>query len=793
MNHLLSRLPLPGKLLIIALVPIGLILFLSFQLYHQKQENMLQDADYLERIHQSSIITRLIDQLQKERRYSFDYALEKKHRVEMLSERPLTDTLLQELEAHHDPSMNSFSTYAFLEPLDTTRSRIDKNNYEANLVMHYYSNAIYRLSTLNPFLFTRAGDLKGVSMDLALQKQLSEMITYLGLINANVYNVLYTRKYMVETLMGTLGTYDTYRSYEKQLLATADSQVVHQYKVILEHSAYTPVHEYLQKLFTTFHFDSTYTAEQWNTLSDQSLNQLRALQMMLLHKAENGISQYYIKEKSAQSRAVVFWIVCILLIIGLTIYILYLINRSLNQLKRAAQSIARGETNVSLAQATNDSIGSLTNSILNIQDSSRLLALQADRIGQGDFSTIIEPRGDDDVLVHAILHMKQRLQRFTEELEKSREDFRSLAEMVPQIVWTARADGFVDYYNEKWYETTGMKKGVDNRGWIQMIHPVDAGQVIHDWQEAVQTGSPFEIKLRIRIALNGNYKWFLSRALPIKDENGQLIKWFGTTTDINDQVMYHEKLEELVQQRTLELKRSNEDLQQFAHVASHDLKEPLRKIRTFSGRLLDEFGRQIPDKGKVYLEKVQRSSERMTGMIDSVLNYSTVNVSEQRLETIDLNLMFEGIESDLELFILQKEARISYHGLPHIKAAPALIYQLFYNLIYNALKFSKADEASCIEVSAREMEPEAVENFSELQPADSYIRIMIKDNGIGFNQDYAEKMFQIFTRLNSRDRYEGTGLGLALCRKIVHRHGGIIYAEGREGIGAAFIIILPKK
>ncbi|HWJ26029.1 MAG TPA: ATP-binding protein, partial [Flavisolibacter sp.] len=221
--------------------------------------------------------------------------------------------------------------------------------------------------------------------------------------------------------------------------------------------------------------------------------------------------------------------------------------------------------------------------------------------------------------------------------------------------------------------------------------------------------------------------------------------------------------------------------------------EPLRKIRTFSGRLLDEFGRQIPDKGKVYLEKVQRSSERMTGMIDSVLNYSTVNVSEQRLETIDLNLMFEGIESDLELFILQKEARISYHGLPHIKAAPALIYQLFYNLIYNALKFSKADEASCIEVSAREMEPEAVENFSELQPADSYIRIMIKDNGIGFNQDYAEKMFQIFTRLNSRDRYEGTGLGLALCRKIVHRHGGIIYAEGREGIGAAFIIILPKK
>jgi light-regulated signal transduction histidine kinase (bacteriophytochrome) len=254
--------------------------------------------------------------------------------------------------------------------------------------------------------------------------------------------------------------------------------------------------------------------------------------------------------------------------------------------------------------------------------------------------------------------------------------------------------------------------------------------------------------------------------------------------------MQNEKLEELVAQRTVELKRSNEDLQQFAHVASHDLKEPVRKIRTFSQRLAEEYGAMVPEKGRTFIDKIQASSERMAHMIDSILSYSVVTATEMEEEAINLNLLLEGITSDLELLILQKEASINVEKLPGIKGIPTLIYQLFYNLINNALKFSKTDTPAEIQIYGRKLPPEEIASF-DLRKSGSYVEIIVKDNGIGFSQEYADKVFNVFTRLNSRDKYEGTGLGLALCRKIVHRHGGVIRAKSAEGEGAEFHIILP--
>ncbi|MGZ5254353.1 MAG: sensor histidine kinase, partial [Flavitalea sp.] len=251
-------------------------------------------------------------------------------------------------------------------------------------------------------------------------------------------------------------------------------------------------------------------------------------------------------------------------------------------------------------------------------------------------------------------------------------------------------------------------------------------------------------------------------------------------------------LETLVKERTLELNRSNEDLQQFAHVASHDLKEPLRKIRTFSNRLEAEFGKMMPEKGRTYIEKIQASSERMSNMIDGILNYSVMNATEQNEERIDLGFILDGIISDLELLILQKEAKITYNNLPRIKGSPTLIYQLFYNLISNSLKFSKAETPSRINISSRQMNEEELKDFSDIKKSTDYLCITVEDNGIGFNPEYAEKMFNVFTRLNRRDQYEGTGLGLALCKKIVHRHHGLISAKGEEGKGASFEIVFPS-
>ena len=240
-----------------------------------------------------------------------------------------------------------------------------------------------------------------------------------------------------------------------------------------------------------------------------------------------------------------------------------------------------------------------------------------------------------------------------------------------------------------------------------------------------------------------------------------------------------EKLEVLVDERTQELQRSNDDLQQFAHVASHDLKEPVRKFKIFIGRLAEEYGDDLPNKAKDYLDRMWHASERMSSMIEGVLKYSSLNESEQTISLVDLNEIISSIESDLEVIIQQKKAVIKRDTLPKVEGAAVLMYQLFYNLINNSLKFS--EEFPVIQISS---------SIVKTDTAD-FVRIVVKDNGIGFEQQDADKIFNAFTRLNSKDKYEGTGLGLALCKKIVERHQGSISASSEENKGTTFTILLP--
>ena len=251
---------------------------------------------------------------------------------------------------------------------------------------------------------------------------------------------------------------------------------------------------------------------------------------------------------------------------------------------------------------------------------------------------------------------------------------------------------------------------------------------------------------------------------------------------------YAEQLEQVVRRRTQELRKlnqsletSNEDLQQFAHVASHDLKEPVRKIRTFTGRLLDEYANHLPHEALTFLQKIMQATIRMGTMIEGVLTYSVLNSSGQPMELIDLNEIFAHIESDLELVIQASGAEIRRGALPQIEGARVLIYQLFYNLINNGLKFSRDVDKPLIMIQSRVAEG-AGKRFAELK---------ISDNGIGFDAAQADKIFEAFARLNSKDRFEGTGLGLALCKKIAERHHGSISATGVRGEGAVFIVRLP--
>jgi len=375
-------------------------------------------------------------------------------------------------------------------------------------------------------------------------------------------------------------------------------------------------------------------------------------------------------------------------------------------------------------------------------------------------------------------------------IEQSQKELEELANAVPQLVWVANPDGNVIYYNERISEFAGAKKNREGVWvWEGLLHPDDKASTRQAWEEAVKHSTVYQTEHRAKMK-NGHYRWFLSRAFPHKDERGNIIKWFGTATDIHAAKMQAAILEEEVRRRTKELNetnlslmQSNNELQQFAHVASHDLKEPVRKIKTFTNRLMEDKGSSFSESGKVYINKVNSAADRMNIMIEGVLNYSMFSAAHQKIEEVSLNEIIKSIESDLEVLIAQKSATIRYQKLPTIEGASVLLYQLFYNLINNSLKFSQPGEPPVVDISSSVIHKEKNE----------LVQIKVVDNGIGFEQEFAGKIFETFLRLNSKDQFEGTGLGLSLCKRITERHGGTIEAMGNPGKGASFIIQLPLK
>lgn len=259
-------------------------------------------------------------------------------------------------------------------------------------------------------------------------------------------------------------------------------------------------------------------------------------------------------------------------------------------------------------------------------------------------------------------------------------------------------------------------------------------------------------------------------------------------------------LEELVTERTIELKgantllkHSNENLEQFATLASHDLQEPLRKIMTFANLLNARHSIDINTNAQELLNKINISAQRMSALIKDVLNFSKIVDANNAFEKTNLNVILNNVITDFDLLIKQKKAKVSHNTLPVIKAIPIQINQLFYNLLGNALKFSNADVAPEITISSHMIAQEDAVKYPSLHPDISYCEIIFADNGIGFDREFSEQIFLIFQRLHSREHFEGTGIGLALCKRIAVNHHGDIYAESNGKEGAAFHIILPVK
>ncbi len=320
------------------------------------------------------------------------------------------------------------------------------------------------------------------------------------------------------------------------------------------------------------------------------------------------------------------------------------------------------------------------------------------------------------------------------------------------------------------------------------VHPEDAAAVdLYTDNVLRQRRTHYEHTHRMLDA-NGELKYVMLRASVEYDDSGNLLRAIGVTADLTEIQTYRRQLEKQVEA----LHKSNQELEQFAYVASHDLQEPLRKIKAFGERLEKKYSPLLEKEGTFFIERMMNASQRMNTLIEDLLMYSRVSKQNEPFQQVDCNEVLANVIDDLEIKILQENAQILIEDkLPVLEAQGVHMQQLFQNLLENALKFRKPNENPIVHIKASLMKPEEVVKIPLLNAKRTYYKFSIQDNGIGFEQLYAERIFTIFQRLHGRAEYEGTGIGLAICKKIVMTHGGYIEAIGEEDRGATVIFYLP--
>lgn len=424
-----------------------------------------------------------------------------------------------------------------------------------------------------------------------------------------------------------------------------------------------------------------------------------------------------------------------------------------------------------------------------------------------DYSVRAEARSDDEigVLTHAFNHMLTQIQNQNDEINALNANLEEKIRIRTKELQTANEalfkqnkftqtiiDSSVDViavldrelnyvvvnkqselvYNKTKEELVGknileMFPELKNSSFIANIHRALNGEFIH--QEIYKSVAPDH--------------YFENFFIPLRDNANNVDRVLAIAHDITSIMQANEELKQL----NKELEKSNRDLEQFAYVASHDLQEPLRKIQIFSE--LSERNLQQPETAKQYIDKIHSSARRMSDLIKAVLNYSRLSRNDTAFADVDLNEVIGSLLVDLELLIEEKKAIIKYDKLPVIKGIPLQLNQLFLNLFSNSLKFTERQPEITITSSFVSAEQITATDLSK--NGGNYAEIIFSDNGIGFDQQYAGQIFAIFQRLHPNTAYAGTGIGLALCKKIVENHGGQILVKSAQGVGTSFFIYLP--
>ncbi|RZJ51633.1 MAG: PAS domain S-box protein [Flavobacterium sp.] len=380
-------------------------------------------------------------------------------------------------------------------------------------------------------------------------------------------------------------------------------------------------------------------------------------------------------------------------------------------------------------------------------------------------------------------------------IEESEKRFRSLTESIPQLIWETDEFGNALFASGKWFDYTGIHpKG--EAEWKAVIHPDDYEGNIKTWANSLETGVAYRTDVRVK-SKDGSYRWHAVIGEPVLDENNKIIKWVGAFTDIQNEKAFTHELEQQVFERTKELEQNNIDLekmnkelQSFTYISSHDLQEPLRKIQTFASQIMDRELDNLSDSGKDKFQRMQNAAQRMQTLINDLLSYSRTNVQERIFEKTDLSEIINEVRGDLREELEQKNGVIENSQSCEVNIIPFQFRQLIYNLVSNSIKFSKPDAAPYIKITSK---IENAGNFTNdsLSNEKKYCHISISDNGIGFDQQYNKKIFEVFQRLHGRELYNGTGIGLAIVKKIVENHNGYITAKSELNKGATFDIYIP--
>jgi PAS domain S-box-containing protein len=360
-------------------------------------------------------------------------------------------------------------------------------------------------------------------------------------------------------------------------------------------------------------------------------------------------------------------------------------------------------------------------------------------------------------------------------LRQSEARFRVMAETVPDILFTSRPDGWTDYANPRFYAYTGLRPGTaEGFGWAKGVHPADAQRVESRRSEGVGTRKGHRVEYRLRGA-DGKYRWFLERCRPVLDDQGGLLKWVGACTDIDDQKRNQEALEQKVTERTAKLQELVDELEHFSHAIVHDMRAPLRSMQSFAELIEEEAAACLPPQSLDYLRRIRVASERMDRLIQDSLNYSRAVRESLPLAPVNLGELLRGL---FETYPNLQEQASEIHlerPLPGVLGNEAALTQCFSNLLDNAVRFVAPGCKPYVRIRA-----EAIGGTA---------RVCVEDNGIGIPPQIQRQLFGIFQRHNPS--YGGTGIGLAIVRKLAERMGGRVSVESEPGRGSRFWLELP--